>query len=186
MPIIGLSAFNQHPHKPHYSACQHFSHLWKPIRAGALYEALSAHLNLATPLSIKPPQTMSALSTLSNRHLKILLVEDNLFNQKVALHMLKRIGRQADVAGNGVEALAAVRHNAYDVILMDMQMPTMDGILATEQIRRLPINQQPHIIAMTASVLPEDQQRALAAGMNDFIAKPINAQRLAHALATIT
>ncbi len=109
----------------------------------------------------------------------ILLVEDNLVNQKVALHLLKRMGYSADVAGNGLEAIEAVKRQCYDLVLMDVQMPEMDGIQATLQIRQqLDEESQPTIVAMTAAALQEDKKRALDAGMDGFVSKPIKLEEL--------
>ncbi len=106
--------------------------------------------------------------------LRILLAEDNSVNQKVALLMLERLGYRADVAGDGYEALAAVRRQQYDLVLMDVHMPGMDGLEATRHIRaEVPADHQPHIVAITANVLYEHREACLAAGMNDFLAKPV-------------
>jgi signal transduction histidine kinase/DNA-binding response OmpR family regulator len=115
--------------------------------------------------------------------LRILLAEDNSINQKVALLMLDRLGYRADVAANGIEALAALRRQRYDVVLMDLQMPGMDGLEATRRIRaELPQDEQPTIVAMTASVLHEQQEACSAAGMDDFVAKPVGLTQLRAAL----
>ncbi len=109
----------------------------------------------------------------------ILLAEDNPVNQKVALRMLERIGFSAEVANNGVEALAALEQKRYDVILMDMQMPEMDGLEATRQIvAKYPEPDRPYIIALTANAMQGDRERCLAAGMNDYISKPIRMEDL--------
>ncbi len=118
--------------------------------------------------------------------LTILLVEDNPINQKVALRILAHIGYQATLAHNGKAAVEAVQQHAYDLVLMDLQMPEMDGFEATRQIRRtVPRQRQPHIIAMTAAALAEDHRQALAAGMDDFIAKPIRPDALAQKLTSV-
>ncbi|AFZ00708.1 response regulator [Calothrix sp. PCC 6303] len=104
--------------------------------------------------------------------LKILLVEDGLVNQKIALKLLEKLGYQADVANNGLEAVKATQKQLYDVVFMDVQMPEMDGLEATRQIRK-ELSKQPQIIAMTANARPEDRQECLNAGMNDYISKPI-------------
>jgi CheY-like chemotaxis protein len=105
---------------------------------------------------------------------KVLVVEDSTVNQAVILAMLHRAGHSADVARNGLEAVNAVRDNDYDLVLMDIQMPGMDGVSATREIRALPGGKaNVPIIAVTADVVRGSRERFLAAGMNDYIAKPI-------------
>ncbi|MBI5054006.1 MAG: response regulator, partial [Chloroflexi bacterium] len=116
--------------------------------------------------------------------LRILLVEDNMVNQKLAKAMLERLGYRADVAGNGHEALSALRRQGYDVVLMDVQMPGMDGLEATRCIRQeFDSATQPRIVAMTANAMQGDREECLQAGMDDYISKPINVKELAGALA---
>jgi CheY-like chemotaxis protein len=115
--------------------------------------------------------------------LRILLAEDNAMNQKVALRLLETLGYRADVAMNGLEAIAALERRPYDVVLMDVQMPELDGLDATRRIvAEWPEETRPHIIAMTANALPEDREACFAAGMNDYVAKPIRSEELAAAL----
>ena len=112
--------------------------------------------------------------------LRILLVEDNIFNQKIARLMLERLGYQIDIANDGLEALEAIENQLYDLILMDVQMPKIDGITTTKLIRNMldnPIHKV-QIIAMTANVMPEDIQKCLDAGMNDYVNKPIDIQTI--------
>jgi PAS domain S-box-containing protein len=114
--------------------------------------------------------------------LKILLAEDHAINQKMVLMLLNRLGYKADVVANGTDAIAALQHQCYDILLMDVNMPEMDGLTATQQIRRMPLDIQPHIIAMTASAMTGDRERCLQAGMNDYITKPFHIQDFMQAL----
>ncbi|MFZ3149977.1 MAG: PAS domain S-box protein [Methanothrix sp.] len=109
--------------------------------------------------------------------LRILLAEDNAINQMVAIQMLKKLGYSADVAGNGLEVLQAIERQPYDVVLMDVQMPEMDGLVAAQEIRKL-WPKGPRIIAITAYALKGDRERCLAAGMDDYISKPIVIEEL--------
>jgi CheY-like chemotaxis protein/HPt (histidine-containing phosphotransfer) domain-containing protein len=115
--------------------------------------------------------------------LRILVAEDNSVNQRVALLLLERLGYSADVAGNGYEVLAALHRQPYDVILMDVQMPDMDGLEATRRIQsEWPAGQRPRILAMTASALVADRNACLAAGMDGFLSKPVLIRELQAAL----
>ena len=115
--------------------------------------------------------------------LRILLAEDNAVNQKVALRLLERLGYGADVASNGLEALEALERQPYDVVLMDVQMPELDGLDATRRIcERWAPEIRPRIIAMTANAMAEDREACLAAGMDDYVAKPIRPEELENAL----
>jgi PAS domain S-box-containing protein len=116
-----------------------------------------------------------------NGTLRILLAEDNAINQMVAIQMLKRLGYSADVAGNGLEVLQAIERQPYDVVLMDVQMPEMDGLVAAQEIRKL-WPKGPRIIAITAYALKGDRERCLAAGMDDYISKPIVIEELRRVL----
>jgi CheY-like chemotaxis protein len=115
--------------------------------------------------------------------LRILLAEDNKVNQQVALHMLRRLGCEADVANNGREVLQHLARHNYDLIFMDVQMPEMDGLETTRAIRQqvAPAG-QPIIIAMTANALPGDRETYLATGMDDYLSKPVTLDRLAAVL----
>ncbi|MBW4537879.1 MAG: PAS domain S-box protein [Myxacorys chilensis ATA2-1-KO14] len=117
------------------------------------------------------------------RSLRVLLAEDNVVNQKVALHLLQRLGYRADVACSGFEVLDALRRQAYDVVLMDVQMPEMDGLEATQTIcAEWAVEQRPRIIAMTANAMRGDRQLCLEAGMDDYLSKPIRLEALMSAL----
>ncbi len=134
-----------------------------------------------TPTS-PPPKPQFDAEMGKRLPLRILVVEDNVVNQKLTQHLLRRLGYRADLAGNGLEALDAQRRQVYDVILMDVQMPEMDGLEATRQIRMLNLAVQPRIIAMTANAMAEDRQACLDAGMDDYISKPIRPAKLTAAL----
>jgi CheY-like chemotaxis protein len=123
-------------------------------------------------------------TTLAERiPLRILLAEDNLVNQKVAVRLLAKMGYRARVAANGLEVLDALRQQDFDLVFMDVQMPEMDGLDATRQIRRgWPADRAPRIVAMTAGAFEADQQRCLDAGMDDYVSKPIRVGQLRAAL----
>jgi CheY-like chemotaxis protein len=113
----------------------------------------------------------------------ILVAEDDPPNRKVALLMLRRLGYEADAVCDGIEVLQALEQRHYDLILMNIGMPKMDGITATQEIRaRWPVAQQPIIIAITAYLLPDGRDRCLAAGMDDYIVKPVQMGELAKTL----
>jgi PAS domain S-box-containing protein len=146
--------------------------LTKPVRRGRLHDAIVAALSRAG----RPEH--------ATERLRILIAEDNLTNQKVAQLMLDKQGHLVDAAADGREAVAAAHREHYDVILMDAQMPTMDGIEATRTIRaELPPDEQPYIIGLTAGAFTEDRNACLAAGMNAFLTKPVRQAALTEAIA---
>jgi len=152
----------------------------KPVKSLHLRSMLIDLLSNPTGrsgLGDKPPENRDS----SDIELSILLAEDNPVNQKVALSMLKKMGYQADIAVNGLEVLKSLEKKHFDVILMDIQMPEMDGIEATQQIRSKQIK-QPCIIAMTAYALEGDRENCLNAGMDEYISKPIKKDELEMAL----
>ena len=121
---------------------------------------------------------------ISRKRLHILLVEDNVVNQKVATRLLERMGHRIDIAPDGQQAVAAVQVVPYDLVLMDCQMPIMDGYAATAAIRGLDCGRHLPIVAMTAHAMPEDRRRCIEAGMDEYIAKPISAEKLYDVLET--
>jgi signal transduction histidine kinase/CheY-like chemotaxis protein/HPt (histidine-containing phosphotransfer) domain-containing protein len=142
------------------------------------------HFELELPVGVAPRGETQTVLPQASRPLRILLAEDNIVNQKVAVGLLKVAGHTIAIAANGLEAVAAVEAHDYDVVLMDMHMPEMDGIEATKTIRRLaPPKGDIWIIAATAGAMQSDIDRCLSAGMNDYIAKPIVPDDLARALA---
>jgi PAS domain S-box-containing protein len=158
--------------------------LSKPIKTSNLFNAFNKVFDkdAAQPKKKKTPSTLN--EPLAEQHpLRILLVEDNAINQKVALKLLSRLGYKADLAGNGIEALEALHRERYDVVFMDIQMPEMDGDETTKRIRKeWQKNEQPHIIAMTAHALEGDREKYLARGMDDYVSKPISVDALVAAL----
>lgn len=122
----------------------------------------------------------------SDRHsLRVLLAEDNSINQRVELMMLRRLGYDCDVCNNGLEILERLQQQGYDLIFMDVQMPELDGLSATRMIRQKLLLHQPWIIAITANAFPEDREICFAAGMNDFLAKPLQLKDIRAAIAKI-
>jgi len=155
--------------------------LTKPIRGEQLGGALL--LIFGEKEASSAGQMSSPAPATAYSAYRILLAEDNPINQKVALAMLKHLGYQADLAANGQEVLSSLEQKAYDVILMDIQMPEMDGLEATRFIRtRLPSASQPRIIAMTAYAMKGDREQCLAAGMDDYIGKPVKIEELKRVL----
>jgi PAS domain S-box-containing protein len=151
--------------------------LMKPVRRAHLLQAVTRAID--GTLDANPPSDVAS----AQKQGSVLLVEDNSVNQKLASHFLEKLSCSADLAANGFEAIEMCRRKRYDVILMDCQMPEMDGYAATGQIRcSLGPNRNTPIIALTANALTEDRERCLAAGMNDYIAKPIRRDQLAEML----
>jgi PAS domain S-box-containing protein len=157
------------------------AHLAKPLKASQLLDALVTVLDRAGPASgVAEPEPDDARPASAVR---ILVAEDNAVNQKVAVRFLERLGYRADIAANGLEALAALERQPYDVVLMDVQMPELDGLDATRRIHeRWPPETRPRIVAMTANALPEEREACFAAGMDDYLAKPIRLEELDEAL----
>ena len=124
---------------------------------------------------------------MAERHpLRILLAEDNVVNQKLAMRLLQQMGYRADLAGNGIEAIERIEREPYDVVLMDVQMPEMDGLEAARRITaQWPVGQRPRIVAMTANAMQGDREECLAAGMDDYVTKPIRVDALVQALFSV-
>jgi PAS domain S-box-containing protein len=157
-------------------------YLSKPVKPLQLKRLLVSMLNPKSQ-EIKAARGQPLLGQMEKRNdLVILLAEDNPVNQKVALSMLKRLDYKADVASNGLTVLSSLERKDYDVILMDIQMPDMDGLEATRSIREQKMKKQPYIIAMTAYALDGDREEFLKAGMDDYLSKPIRIEELKKAL----
>jgi PAS domain S-box-containing protein len=158
--------------------------LTKPIKPSQLYDTLMSVFG-PTPAGVQMPTPRAGpVEQLAERMpLRILLAEDNVVNQQLALLLLKKLGYRADVTADGLEALQALEREPYDVVLMDVQMPKMDGLEATRHIhQRWPKGRRPHVIAATANAMQEEREACLAAGMDDYLAKPIHLEELAAAL----
>ena len=162
------------------------AYLAKPIRQSHLFDTLVGLLaGDAVPKAAAAPADKPRIDPgMAARHpLRILLAEDNVVNQKLALRLLQQMGYRADLASNGIEAIECVQRQRYDVVLMDVQMPELDGLDATRRIcALLPPVERPRIVAMTANAMQGDREECLAAGMNDYLTKPIRVEQLVAAL----
>ncbi|MCL5773032.1 MAG: response regulator [Firmicutes bacterium] len=187
MPLILLSSITAFKHDERMDYFN--AHLSKPVKASQLYNVL---IQAISTLPAKIIKTRTARddeksefdSAMAERlPLHILLAEDNVINQKVALIMLDRLGYRADAVGNGNEVLEALKRQRYDVVLMDVEMPEMDGLEAARRIRKeFDAAVQPYIIAMTAKAMSGDKEKAFAEGMDGYITKPIHVKELIDSL----
>ncbi len=180
LPLVLLTSLGRLPQAQ--SSGEFAVQLAKPVKASQLYNALVKALaeHVQQPEAGGPVPEVGKPATSS---LRILLAEDNAANQMVALRLLDQLGYRADVASNGLEAVEALERQLYDVVLMDVQMPELDGLEASRRIcERWPAEARPRIIAMTANAMPEDRAACFAAGMDDYVAKPIRPHELGEAL----
>jgi CheY-like chemotaxis protein/HPt (histidine-containing phosphotransfer) domain-containing protein len=178
LPLVMLSSLGVRPEDDDVMR-EFAAFLTKPIKASQLYETLTKAIGGVVPdVRVARETPVSASS-----ELQILLAEDNEVNQRLALLLLEKLGYRADVAGNGLQALAALRERRYDVVLMDVEMPELDGLAASRRIHEEWREQRPWIIAMTANALQGDREQCLEAGMDDYLSKPIRTEELAAALA---
>jgi len=157
--------------------------LTKPVKPSALHDALAEAFGTPTERA-RPSGPSQQTERLADQHpLRILLVEDNAMNRRLATILLDRMGYTADVATNGLEAIQALERGTYDVVLMDIQMPELDGLEATRRIRaRWPDDARPRIVALTANAMAEDRAATVEAGMDDYLSKPIRPDELTEAL----
>jgi signal transduction histidine kinase/DNA-binding response OmpR family regulator len=183
VPLLLLSSVGHEVRNdPRYISAGFAGHLLKPIKPSALRAALGELVG-APEEAAAPAKRVDLPPDLAQRHpLSILVAEDNAVNRKLALKLLERMGYSADVANNGAEAVAAVERTAYDLVLMDVQMPEMDGLEATRCIIERCGEDRPRIVALTADAMQDDRERCLAAGMDDYLTKPIRSAELAKAL----
>jgi CheY-like chemotaxis protein len=192
LPLVMLSSLGRPQKDPRLD--EFAATLTKPVKASQLYNTLMEVAALEiSQVQMRRTQDVAEAESEFDMHmgkqlpLRILLAEDNTINQQLASLMLERLGYRADVAGNGLEAIDALQRQPYDVILMDVQMPEMDGLAATRHIRQLSPEKfcsggQPYIIAMTANAMQGDRETCLAVGMDDYISKPIEVRKLIGAL----
>ncbi len=162
--------------------------LAKPLRQSHLFDTLVGLLTQdAVPRGLTAAAKPRMDAGMAQRHpLRILLAEDNVVNQKLALRLLQQMGYRADLASNGIEAIECVERQTYDVVLMDVQMPEMDGLEASRRITaQWPPDARPSIVAMTANAMQGDREECLAAGMDDYITKPIRVEQLIRALMAV-
>ena len=184
LPLVILSALGQQEITTEAADVRFAAILNKPIQQSRLCKVLAEALGTDPTQHQQSIETIDpAITSVSPIALQILLAEDIVVNQKVALLTLKQIGYRADVANNGLEVLEALRRQPYDVVLMDIHMPEMDGLTAATQIcQEWPQGSRPQIIAMTANAMPGDREQCLAAGMDGYISKPIRVEELKAAL----
>ncbi len=182
LPLIMLTSVAHRPRNVSMSKVQFAACLNKPIKPTALFDVLLHALRIG-PVHV-PAQTAPRRGRMADAlPLAILVAEDNAINQKVLQQLLQHLGYRADVVGNGVEVLAALERQHYDVVLMDVQMPEMDGLEATRRLRlRHAGKALPRVIAMTASAMPGDREHCLAAGMDAYVSKPLELNDLSAVL----
>ncbi|MCT7951208.1 response regulator [Ancylothrix sp. C2] len=182
LPVVMLSSLRNAENRVTPEHSLEFTVLSKPVKQSQFYNVLMGVFG-GQRLENKPALGPVNAQMGEMLPLRILLAEDNPVNQKVALLTLERIGYRAEVAGNGLEVLDALHRQPYDVVLMDVQMPEMDGLAAARQIcQLLPASSRPRIIAMTANAMQGDREECIEAGMDDYITKPIRMDELVKAL----
>jgi two-component system sensor histidine kinase/response regulator len=188
--IVILTSLAFHPDEADFRSLGISAYLTKPVKQSRLMDCLADVLH-AAPAVVHLPGTpqQPATEAAPARSLRILLAEDNAVNQKVALRQLAKLGYSADAVADGDEAVRAVQSAPYDVILMDCQMPRLDGYAATRRIRdmegRTPGMRRHHIIALTANSMSGDREKCLQAGMNAYVSKPVRREELAAALEAV-
>ncbi len=185
LPLLMFTSIGNLPDSRLLAELNFAAFLNKPVKQSQLYNVLTGIVGLVpvkcSSLRVEPEAIDSQLA--SRHPLRILLAEDNAVNQKVALRILERLGYRADIAANGLEVLEAVRRQPYDVVLMDVHMPEMDGLEATRQLcQEVVPAARPRIIAMTANAMQGDRDLCLAVGMDDYISKPVRMEALVEAL----
>ncbi|MGG6242071.1 response regulator [Nodosilinea sp. AN01ver1] len=184
LPLVMLTSMGKPEHLTQPDQSRLAAFLNKPIKPTQLYATLTHLFQEQPPSKLQScSNPKESLESATKQALRILLAEDHLVNQKLALLMLQRLGYRADVVGNGLEVLEALQRQPYDVVLLDVQMPEMDGLEAARRIHQTYAPQtRPHLIAMTANAMQGDREKCLSAGMHDYISKPIRLEALAQVL----
>ena len=184
MPLIMLTSLDRQKEDSKAISDYFASYLIKPMKKAQLYRSLlSIFERRKSDDRYKARKTILKTSIAKELPLKILLAEDNIINQKVAQRLLKRMGYDIDIVNNGLEVLESIKNIKYDIILMDIQMPEMDGLEATRQMcKEYEKDARPRIIAMTAEAMEGDREKCMEAGMDDYISKPIKVEELIAAL----
>ncbi|MFN8444261.1 MAG: ATP-binding protein [Caldilineaceae bacterium] len=181
IPILLLATVGDKPNLSELQKLGKFAVLIKPIKPYELFSSIKECCARSTQALSAVNRRFPIATTFSEA--KVLLVEDNEINRRVALRLLQRLGYQADIAGNGAEAVDLLLRRSYDVVLMDAHMPVMGGLEATRRIRSvLPSGVQPYIIGLTADAMTNFREECLAAGMNEYITKPVGLEVLAAAM----
>jgi len=179
LPLVLLTSLGKHVPPGH-------AYLTKPIKPSqmqkVLLEILPKIVKMPSDSDNRPIKASEVDQPVRNSHLKILLAEDNVSSQKVVLRMLEKLGHKADVAANGIEVLQTLERQHYDLVLMDVRMPEMDGLEATRIISQRWPDNRPKIVAITAYALHGDREKCLAAGMDGYIPKPVRIEDLAEVL----
>jgi CheY-like chemotaxis protein len=189
--LVMLTSFGERGHGAAAREASVAAYLTKPVRQSQLFDCLANVSSAATagsvsgvsssPVKLVTPHTSKESAMMSPK--LILLAEDNVVNQKVALRQLLKLGYRADAVANGLEAIEALARIPYDLVLMDCQMPEMDGYEATSEIRRREATtKHTMIVAMTANALAGDRAKCIAAGMDEYITKPVKSEELTRVL----
>ncbi|MGE5650414.1 response regulator [Noviherbaspirillum sp. UKPF54] len=183
LPLIMLTSVATRPRDVQMTKIQFSAYLNKPIKPTALFDALLHAMQIE-------PRQAQAIRTPAGKlaetlPLTILVAEDNTVNQKVVQQLLAHLGYRADVVASGVEVLDALERQNYDVVLMDVQMPEMDGLEATRRLRARFGDGPPRVIAMTANAMPGDREKCLAAGMNAYVSKPVELEDIRNVLTSV-